>query len=148
MPEAGGYILPVIIQPLVGGRLPERTEGRDIRPDLYIVESIEIEIFHTGATRIKGRFQFMLLPHISSQPEQGPGVLAFAKEEDAVHPEIIGYKMVYDLLGQRLSNIVLEPGRVAAFAITPAIAYLNCQGNFSGYFLQDHRGLGRHVFNH
>ena len=76
--------------------------------------------------------------------KKGGRIFPLPQEEEAVHSEIVRNQPVHDGRSEFLAYILLQERRVASYAISPAIAYINCQGNTVRNLLQDH---GRHLRN-
>ena len=81
---------------------------------------------------------------VSSQGQQSGGITSLSKEKDTIHPEIVRQQGICNSRGQFLPYVLFKEWGMASNAISPAIAYFNCQGNTVRNLLQDH---GRHFRN-
>ena len=145
VPEAVGDVFALVVEPLVGAALVERPALGAVRPDFHIIEGIPDLRFHLFAARIQSKGHGgMGSADMGGQGQQSGGIIPLSQEKETVHTEIIRDQGIRDGRGQFLPYILFKERGMASNAISPAIAYFNCQGNTVRNLLQDH---GRHLRN-
>ncbi len=128
MPEAGGDVFAVVIQPLVGAPVVKRPELRTVRPNLYIIESIPYLRLHFLPSGIQREFQARVRSaQVRGKCEEGRMVLPFPEEKKTVNPEVVLYEGVHDRGREFFAYIQFEEGRMAADTVPLAVAYINRQ---------------------
>lgn len=135
------------VQTLIRSALIKRAELRHVRTNLDIVECAVDFVLNFLATGIKRYFQANGA-NVPGKPKKRLQIIALAQEQKAVHSVIILDERVDCLARQFFTDIHPQERRMAPFAITLAIAYVNCQGNFIGYLLDDHGGHLWNIFYH
>lgn len=128
MPEAGGNVLPMMVQPLVGAPVVQGSELRAVRPHLYVIESIPYLRLHLLTSGIQCEFQARIRSaQVRGKGKEGRRVVPFPEEKKTVNPEVVRYEGIHHRWGQFLTYIQFEEGRMAADTVPQAVAYINRQ---------------------
>lgn len=126
-PETGGDIFPMVVQPLVGGAFVKRPALGAVRADFHVVECIPEFGLYLLAAGIQGDFQGRMgCADVGGEGQECIRIAPLPQEKEAVHSEVVRNQMVDNCWGQLLTNIQFQEWRMASYAISPAVAYVDC----------------------
>jgi len=136
-----------MVEALVRSALVQRAAFGAVRAKFQIVKRFPEFILNLFPAAVQRNVKAQL-PHVGGKRENRLRVLAFTEKKKAVYAEVIGHKAVYYIGGKFLAHILFKEGRVASYAVSPAIGNIDCQGNTVRNLFHDHGCHFRDVLYH
>ena len=154
LPESAGDVLPrvivrVLVEPLVGRGLVERTEVLEVRTDLDVVEVVLVHFQrHAHLATVPRHFQFgVLLVDVLCQTVDATRFGITTHEGDAGDVLAVLLDEVIDGIGgERKTDVLPQILRVTAWAVTGTSRYVDGKCHLIGNLLEHDAAVD--IFEH